>query len=66
MDQNTIISKYEDILNKNSKYTMTGQMNIISNEEIDDYDDNSLIKYEDKLNKLVYTFKNNQLISLSK
>ena len=38
MDQNTIISKYEDILNKNSKYTMTGQMNIISNEELYSYD----------------------------
>ncbi len=40
--------------------------NIITNEEIDDYNDNSLIKYEDKLNKLVYTFKDNKLISLSK
>lgn len=40
--------------------------NIISNEEVSSDKDDSLVKYEDKLNKLVYTFKDNKLISLSK
>lgn len=39
--------------------------NVISNEEIE-YNNDSLIKYEDKLNKVIYTFKNNKLISLGK
>lgn len=40
--------------------------NVISNDLIDGYKEDSLLKYEDKLNKLTYTFKNNKLISLSK
>ena len=74
-EENTIKREIKDIKVDGKEITITTieglvkdniLYNIISNEEIDDYDDNSLIKYEDKLNKLVYTFKNNQLISLSK
>ena len=39
--------------------------NIISNDEIEGYEDESLLKYADKLNKLTYTFKDNKLISIS-
>jgi len=55
-----IITTIEGVLKDNKLY------NIISNEEITDYKEDSIIKYESKLNKLVYTFKNNKLINLSK
>ena len=55
-----IITTIEGVLKDNKLY------NIISNEEITDYKEDSLLKYESKLNKLVYTFKNNKLINLSK
>ena len=39
---------------------------VITNKEIEGYKEDSLLKYENELNKLVYKFKNNKLISLSK
>ena len=40
--------------------------NVITNKEIENYQEESLLKYENELNKIVYTFKNGKLISLSK
>lgn len=59
-DNEIVITTIEGLIKDNKLY------NIISNEEISDYKEESLIKYEDKLNKLVYTFKDNKLVSLSK
>ena len=38
MDAKGVINKYEKILNDNDKYTLTGQMDILSNEELYHYD----------------------------
>ena len=57
---NVIITTIDGLIKDNKLY------NIITNDEIKDYKEDSLLKYEDKLNKLVYTFKDNKLISLSK
>lgn len=40
--------------------------NVVTNKEIENYQNDSLIKYEKDLNKLIYKFKDNKLISLSK
>lgn len=55
-----MITTVEGVIKDNKLY------NIISNEEIEDYNEDSLLKYEDKLNTLTYKFKDNKLISLSK
>ena len=55
-----VITTIEGIVKDNKLY------NIISNDEIANYNGDSLLKYENELNKLIYTFKNNKLISLSK
>ena len=59
-DGKVVITTIEGIVKDNKLY------NVISNEEVADLTDDSIIKYEDKLNKMVYTFKNNKLINLSK
>ena len=38
MDSSTAISKYKKIIERNDKYTLTGIMNIVSNEEVYHYD----------------------------
>ena len=38
MNSNGVINEYKKILEKNNSYTLTGQMNIISNEEVYHYD----------------------------
>ena len=55
-----IITTVEGVVKDNKLY------NVITNDEVEEYKEESLLKYEDKLNKLVYTFKNNKLINLSK
>lgn len=40
--------------------------NILTNDEVIEYNGSSLIKYEKELNTLIYTFKDNKLIGLSK
>ena len=42
MDSKGVIKKYKNILEKNSYYTMSGQMDIVSNEEMYNYDINVL------------------------
>ena len=42
MDSKSVIKKYKNILEKNSYYTMSGQMDIVSNEEMYNYDINVL------------------------
>ena len=55
-----IITTIEGLIKDNKLY------NIITGKEIEDYKEDSLLKYEKELNKLSYTFKDNKLISLSK
>ena len=55
-----IITTIEGIVKDNKLY------NITSNNEVTNYKDDSLLKYESKLNKLSYVFKNNKLIKLEK
>ena len=38
MDSKSAISKFKNIVNKNDKYTLTGVMDIVSNEEVYHYD----------------------------
>ena len=38
MDSKTAISKYKKLLSNNDTYTMSGQMDIVSNEELYHYD----------------------------
>ena len=60
-DNNTVtITTVEGVVKDNKLY------NIISNDEVTEYKGDSLIKYENKLHKVVYTFKDNKLISLGK
>lgn len=40
--------------------------NILSDKEIEDYKNDSLLNYGDDLNQVIYTFKNNKLIDLEK
>ncbi len=61
VDGNTvIITTIEGLVKDNKLY------NIITNKEVSEYKNDSLIKYQDKLNKLVYTFKHDKLTNLSK
>ena len=55
-----IITTIEGIVKDGKLY------NVITEKEIEEFKNDSLIKYEKDLNKLVYTFKDNKLISLSK
>lgn len=55
-----IITTIEGVVKDNKLY------NVITNKEIENYENDSLIKYEKDLNKLIYKFKDNKLISLSK
>lgn len=54
------ITTIEGVIKDNKLY------NVITNEEITDYKGDSLLKYENKLNKLIYRFKDGKLLSLSK
>ena len=58
--EEAIVTTVEGVVKDNKLY------NVISNNEITEYKGDSLLKYEDKLNILNYTFKNNKLINLSK
>lgn len=40
--------------------------NVLTDEEITDYKNDLILNYEDGLNTLIYTFKNNKLVSVSK
>lgn len=55
-----IITTIEGVIKDSKLY------NVITNKEIENYQDDSLLKYEKELNKLIYKFKDNKLISLSK
>lgn len=55
-----IITTIEGVVKDSKLY------NVITNKEIENYENDSLIKYEKDLNKLIYKFKDNKLISLSK
>ena len=55
-----IITTVEGVVKDNKLY------NILSNSLVEEYNEDSLLKYEDKLNKLIYTFKDSKLINLSK
>ena len=55
-----IIETIEGIIKDNKLY------NIIYNSEVENYKGDTLINYSDSLNKVIYTFKNNKLISLGK
>ncbi len=74
-DKNNIVREIKDIKVDGSEVTITTVdglvkdnklYNIISKEEVTEYKEDSLLKYESKLNKLVYTFKKEKLVSLSK
>ena len=60
VDNNVMIMTVEGVVKDHKLY------NIITNEEVIDYKEDSLLKYEDKLNTLIYTFKDSKLINLSK
>ena len=55
-----IITTVEGLIKDNKLYE------IINNSEVIDYKEDSLVNYQDKLNKVVYTFKDNKLIKLGK
>ena len=57
---NVIITTIEGVIKDNKLY------NVITNDLIDGYNEDSLLKYEDKLNTVIYTFKDKKLVSLSK
>ena len=59
-DDKIIITTIEGIIKDGKLY------NILNNNEIVDYQNDSLLKYENSLNKVVYTFKDNKLINLTK
>ena len=57
---NILITTIEGIVKDNKLY------NVLTDEEINDYNGKSIIDYQDKLNKITYTFSDSKLISLSK
>ena len=59
-DTKVIITTIEGVLNNNHLY------NVLTNEEVIDFNGNSILNYQDKLNKITYIFENNKLISLMK
>ena len=59
-DDKIMITTIEGIVKDHKLYS------ILDNSEIEDYKEDSLLNYSEKLNKLVYTFKNGKLINLSK
>ena len=60
-DNSTItITTIEGIVKNNKLYE------ILHNTEIEDYKGDNISKYQDKLNKVIYTFKDNKLIKLEK
>ena len=59
-DGKILITTVEGFVKDNKIY------NIMSNNEVNDYDENSLIKYADDLNRVVYIFENNKLIDFGK
>ena len=59
-DDKIIITTIEGIVIDSKLY------NILNNEEIDEYNNDSLLKYSDNLNKVTYSFKNNKLTNLEK
>ena len=74
-EENNIVREIKDIKVVNDKIqimTVEGVVkdnklyNVITNDEVSGFNNDSLIKYQDKLNTLIYTFKDNKLISLSK
>ena len=54
------ITTIEGVIKDNKLY------NVITNEEITEFNGDSLLKYESKLNKIIYRFKDGKLVSLSK
>ena len=59
-DNDVIITTIEGLLKDGKLY------NIITNQEIEEYKNDDLINYQKSLNKMIYHFKNNKLISLGK
>ena len=55
-----IITTYEGIVEDGKLY------NIINNKQVEEYKGDSLLKYKDYLNKVVYVFKDNKLIDFGK
>ena len=55
-----IISTVEGIIKDGKLYE------IINNTEVEDYKEDNLVKYKDKLNKVIYTFKDGKLTKLDK
>ena len=70
-----IVREIKDIEKDNETVTITTiegiikdskLYNILDNNLINEYQNDSLLKYESVLNKVIYTFKDNKLVSLSK
>ena len=59
-NDSVIISTVEGLIKDNKLY------NIVSNKEINSYKKDNLVSYKDKLNTVIYTFKDGKLISLEK
>ena len=74
-EENNITREITDIKEDNGVVTITtvegiiqdGKLyEILHNTEIEDYKGDNLVNYQDKLDKVIYTFKNNKLIKLEK
>lgn len=59
-DKKVYITTVEGIIEDECLY------NILTNEEVEYYDNDSIINYENELNKITYVFENKKLISLEK
>ena len=74
-ENNNIVREIKDIKVDGKKVMITTiegvvkdnkLFNITTGKEVEDYKDDSLLKYSDKLNEVVYNFKNDKLVSLGK
>jgi len=57
-DNNVVITTIEGLIKGNKLY------NIVNEKEVKNYNNGELKKYEDKLNEVIYTFKDGKLIKL--
>ncbi len=60
IDDKVMIVTVEGILKNHSLY------NVLTDEEVSDYKNDLIINYEDELNTMIYTFKDNKLVNISK
>ena len=59
-DDKIIITTVEGIVSDGKLY------NVLNDEEVEGYNNDSLLKYSDSLNQVIYSFKNNKLVNLEK